>query len=249
MRVEFLGTGGYHPNKRRHTACVMLPELGILFDAGTATFRVSSRLATRDLQVFLSHSHVDHIFGLTFFLTPMLQGDLDRVRVYGTQRTLTAVREHLFAEATFPLEPDFEYVLLEEEIPVPGEGLLTHMPLVHPGGATGYRIDWPERSLAYITDTSITDTNADGACTKFVRDVDLLIHECYLPDEMAEWSRKTGHSHVTPVAELARAANVGRLMLVHIDPRRAQDDPIGLATARSIFPATEIAEDLTAVEI
>jgi len=223
---------------------VMLPELGILFDAGTASFRVSPRLETRDVQIFLSHSHLDHIFGLTFFLTPMLQGELDRVRVYGTERTLTAVREHLFAESIFPLEPDFEYVLLEEETPVSGDGLLTHMPLKHPGGATGYRIDWPERSLAYITDTT-----ADGTCTEFVRDVDLLIHECYLPDEMAEWSRKTGHSHVTPVAELARDANVGRLMLVHIDPQRAEDDPIGLATARSIFPATEIAEDLTVVEI
>ena len=249
MRVEFLGTGGYHPNERRHTACVMLPELGILFDAGTSSFRVSSRLATRELQVFLSHSHLDHIFGLTVFLTPMLQGELDRVRVYGTERTLTAVREHLFAEAIFPLEPDFEYVRLEDETPVSGDGTLTHMPLTHPGGSTGYRIDWAERSLAYLTDTSLADTNADGACTRFVRNVDLLIHECYFPDEMADWARKTGHSHVTPVAELARDANVGRLMLMHIDPQRADDDPIGLATARSIFPATEIAEDLTVVEI
>ena len=35
MRVEFLGTSGFHPTESRHTACVVLPEIGIAFDAGT----------------------------------------------------------------------------------------------------------------------------------------------------------------------------------------------------------------------
>ena len=27
MRLQLLGTGGYHPNERRHTACLLVPEL------------------------------------------------------------------------------------------------------------------------------------------------------------------------------------------------------------------------------
>ena len=60
MRLLFLGTGGYHPNERRHTAGLMLPELGVVFDAGSSFFRVQSRLQTKELDVFLTHAHLDH---------------------------------------------------------------------------------------------------------------------------------------------------------------------------------------------
>ena len=33
MKLHLLGTTGYHPNARRHTACLMLPEQGIVLDA------------------------------------------------------------------------------------------------------------------------------------------------------------------------------------------------------------------------
>ncbi len=51
MQVVLLGTGGYHPSELRHTACVMLPELGIVFDAGTSFFRVRELLCTSNLDV------------------------------------------------------------------------------------------------------------------------------------------------------------------------------------------------------
>lgn len=244
MRIHFLGTGGYHPNERRHTACVMLPEIGVVFDAGTSVFRLPKRLQTENLDIFLSHAHLDHIAGLTFLLVPMLNGQIGTVRLWGTGKTLDAVREHLLAEAVFPLPPQFEYVKLPSRASVPGGGTITHVPLDHPGGSTGYRLDLPDRSLAYITDTL-----ADRSYLGFIRGVDLLIHECYFPDEDAAAARESGHSHTTPVVELARDAGVSRLLLVHIDPQREEDDPIGLDAARRIFPATEIAEDLMTVEI
>jgi ribonuclease BN (tRNA processing enzyme) len=126
---------------------------------------------------------------------------------------------------------------------VPEQGRVTHIGLEHPGGSVGYRIDWPDKSLAYITDTTV-----DGSYTEFVRGVDLLIHECYFPDERAEFARLTGHSHTTPVARLAKEAGVGRLILVHIDPEREDDDPIEIDVATKIFPRTVIAEDLQQVE-
>jgi ribonuclease Z len=75
-----------------------------------------------------------------------------------------------------------------------------------------------------------------------------LIHECYLSDSSGEWAKKTGHSHTTPVAELARDCGAGQLLLIHIDPRFADADPIDLKRARGIFPRTELAEDLMVVD-
>ncbi len=243
MRVEFLGTGGFHPNERRHTACIMLPEVGVIFDAGTSFFRVPERLSTSDLQIFLSHAHLDHICGLPYLLPSLLKGDVQSARLYATAATLTAVEKHLLHESLFPIRPGYQFTELATEVEIPDDGILTHVPLQHPGGSTGFKIVWPERSLAYITDTTV-----DGSYHEFVRGVDLLIHECYLPDRQAEWADTTGHSHTTVVAELARDAGVGQLMLVHIDPSFLQDDPVDLATARSIFPATHLAEDLTQIE-
>jgi ribonuclease BN (tRNA processing enzyme) len=252
MRIVLLGTGGYHPNERRHTACIMLPESGVILDAGTAFFRVAERLQTDRVQIFLTHAHLDHIAGLTFFLVPLLRGTVTHAQLYGPSRTLDAVREHLFAEPVFPILPAFEFIDLEgaAAIDVPG-GVLTHRPLPsHPGGSTAFRMDWPAhdggppKSLAYVTDTAV-----DGTYTEWLRGVDLLIHECYFADGKAEWAVRTGHSHTTPVAELARAAGVGRLVLVHADPLAPPDDPVDLAVARRIFPKTDLGRDLDELEL
>ena len=58
MKLVLLGTTGYHANDRRQTACVMLPESGVVFDAGTGFYRTAEYLQTDTLDVFLSHAHL-----------------------------------------------------------------------------------------------------------------------------------------------------------------------------------------------
>ena len=243
MRIVFLGTGGYHPNKRRHTASILLPDIGVALDAGTGFFRVQETIKSANLDIFLTHAHLDHICGLTFLLVPMLRGDMERVRVFGTANTLQAVRTHLLANELFPVMPDFEWHVLGDGVPLPDNGKLTWTALDHPGGSVGFRLDWEGKSLAYITDTT-----APGSYADFVRGVDMLIHECYFPDDMADWAEKTGHSSSTNVAELARAAQIKRLYIVHVDPQRPDDDPIGMKGIRAIFANTNLAEDLMEIE-
>ncbi len=239
MRLQFLGTGGYHPTERRHTACVLLPEIGLAFDAGTSFFRVPARLQSDDLDVYLSHAHLDHIVGLTYLIVPLLNGQIKNMHLYGRAQDLDAVRTHLFSQALFPVPPNFEFHVVDDSHDIAEGGMLTHISLQHPGESLGYKIVWPDRSLAYLTDTTVETSHLD-----FIRGVDVLIHECNFPDSMAQWCGKTGHSHTSAVAQLARDAQVGRLMLTHFDPQSPDDDPVDLATAQSIFPATEIAEDL-----
>lgn len=243
MRIQFLGTGGFHPNERRHTACILLPDVGVLLDAGTASFRVSERLETDELDIFLSHTHLDHVFGLSALLVPLMNRQVKRITIRSSPHFLEAVRTLLFSNPLFPVMPAFEFAPLADSVPVPGQGVVTHCPLNHPGGSLGYRLDWPGRSLAYITDTV-----ADRTYLDFIRGVDVLIHECYFGDEHAAWATTTGHSVTSDVAHIARDADVGRLLLVHVDPQRPDDDPIGLDVARAIFPATELVEDRQEVE-
>lgn len=244
MRLVFLGTGGYHPNERRHTAGLFLPELGIAFDAGSGTFRLPALAAGTDIDLFLTHAHLDHIQGLTYLLVPLLLENIPHCRIHAAPAVIAAVRTHLFADAIFPVEPEFEYLPLAPRIEIRG-AVITHVPLNHPGDCTGFRVEFPGgSSFAYITDTT---TDADYG--DFIHGVDVLIHECYFSDDLAEWGPKTGHSSTTLVARKARDSRVGRLYLTHIDPQRPDDDPVGLATARAIFPETYLAEDLLEIEV
>jgi len=246
MKLVLLGTSGYHPSDRRHTACLMLPELGVVFDAGTAMFRVSDYLETDSLDIFISHAHLDHVFGLTciFDITARCK-DLDCVRVFGLEEKLQAVDDHLFSKHLFPVNPPFAMEPLEDRLKLSDGSVLRHFPLKHPGGSTGYRIDWPDRSMAYVTDTMATP-NADYL--EHIRGVDLLAHECYFYGNETDQAELTGHSCLSEVVRLAAAAEVGRLILVHINPLLNADDEIDLAKAHKIFPQTVVGVDRMEIE-
>jgi ribonuclease Z len=245
MRLVLLGTTGYHPNQRRQTPCLLLPECGVMLDAGTGMYRAAEYLTTAELDIFVTHAHLDHVVGLSYLFSVNAVHPLRRITLHGQPESLRAIEEHLFAEPLFPVRPPFDYRALDESFELPGGGRMTHFPLEHRGGSIGYRLDWPGRSMAYVTDT-IADTKA--AYVSKIRGVDLLIHECYCSDERAAWAEKTGHSHTTAVAEVARQAGVKRLVLVHFDPLSTGDDPIGLATAQAIFGNTVLGEDRMELE-
>jgi ribonuclease Z len=240
MKLILLGTSGYHPSERRHTACLMLPQDGIVLDAGTGFFRVRRHLQTRALDILLTHAHLDHVAGLTYLLSTAFEKSLERITVHGAADKLAAIREHLLAEAIFPAPLPCEWAPLTDGAVSIGGARVIHFPLVHPGGSVGYRLDWPGRSLAYVTDTTASPT-ADYV--RQIRGVDLLVHECNFRDGQEEWAAKTGHSSTTPVAQLAAAAEVKRLVLVHFDSLDETDDPIGLEIARRIFPQTALGAD------
>ncbi len=246
MKLHLLGTAGYHPTNRRHTACLMLPEAGVVLDAGTGMFRVRDLISTPTLDIFLTHAHLDHIVGLTFLLDILHEKQLQRVTVHGQPEKLLAIDEHLFSEHIFPVKLPCEVRTLAKEVLLAGGGKLKHFSLEHPGGAVGFRLDWPGRSLAYVTDT--TARGADSLYLKDIRGVDLLIHECYFSDQYHELAERTGHSCATPVAELAKSAGVGRLVIVHCNPIAQGNDPIGMDAVRRIFPKAEIGEDEMIVE-
>lgn len=246
MKLVLLGTAGYHPTQRRHTSCLMLPEMGVVLDAGTGMFRIRDLIQTPTLDIFLTHSHLDHVVGLTFLLDVLPKKSLERVTVHALPEKLAAIDQHLLSQHIFPVKLPCEMRPLAPTVQLAGGGVLRHFPLVHPGGSLGFRLDWPKHSLAYVTDTSTTGANAPYV--EHIRDVDLLVHECYFPDGMEEMAERTGHCCATPVAEVARAAGVKRLLLSHISSECDDEKSIGLPAIRAIFPKAELAYDEMMVE-
>ncbi len=244
MQLILLGTAGYHPSDRRQTACLMLPEAGIVLDAGTGFYRVREHLRTTELDVFLTHAHLDHVVGLTYLFDVVRDTAVQRVTVHARDEKLAAIRQHLLAEALFPARPPCDYRPLAARLPLAGGGTLAHFPVKHPGGAVGFRLEWPGHSLAYVTDTTAAP---DAAYEEAIRGVDLLVHECNFPDAHAELAASFGHSAASAVARLAQRAGVGQLVLVHFDPM-ADDEELILQQAGSIFPGTSLGRDGLVIE-
>mgnify|MGYP002624926026 FL=1 len=240
-RVLFLGTAGYHPSESRQTACIMLPESGLVLDAGTGFFRVREHLASaKRLDIFLSHTHLDHCCGISFLFDVLYEQPIAEANVYAAPEKIAALRAHLLSEHLFPAELPIVWHELSERHTLACGGRLTHHPLKHPGGSRAYRIDWNDWSLAYVTDTTAA---LDASYVDFIRGVELLIHACNFADGMEEHAELPGHSCATPVAEVARAAGVEMLVLTHLNPLSPDADPVGLEGMRKIFPLTFLAHD------
>jgi len=102
----------------------------------------------------------------------------------------------------------------------------------------------PGRKIVYTGDTrpcksvELASNNAD-----------LLIHDGALADDMADWARETKHSTAGEAAQLAKRANVRKLVLTHISSRYSENVSPLLAEARRFFEDTIIADDLMEIEL
>ena len=93
------------------------------------------------------------------------------------------------------------------------------------------------------------DTRPCSATRKIAAGADLLIHEATFGSDEAARAVATGHSTAREAAELAREAEVRRLIVTHISPRYA-DDPRRLEReAQKVFPDTQAAFDGMTVEV
>lgn len=245
-KLHFLGTTGYHPNNTRQTACLMLPELGIILDAGTGIFRARDLISTKQLSIFLTHAHLDHSIGVTFLFDILWNKQVNLVQVFGEAEKLKAIDDHLFSPLLFPIKPPCDFRALKQpKMELAGGATLSWTSLEHPGGSIGYKIEVGGKSMAYITDTTASPTSK---YIEFIRGVDLLIHECYFPDGYEDRADLTGHSCTTSVATVAKMAQAKELYLVHINPLDESPDPIGIDKAKAIFPNVKVAYDQLVID-
>ncbi|TWT96851.1 Ribonuclease BN [Botrimarina colliarenosi] len=251
LSVELLGSGGYHPSERRQTACVLLPEIGLMLDAGTGAFRVLARVAAGALRadrldIVLTHAHLDHIVGLTYLIGLACEGRPIETVIHATTATLDAVHAHLLAPALFPIAPVTRFETLGGSLTLAGGATVTTFPLDHPGGSLGLRVEARGKSLAYVTDTlPVTPATLDR-----IHGVDLLMHEAYFDASQRRLADDSGHCTAADAAHAAAAAHAKRLVMMHLDPRAtAEDEARALAEAQAIRADAVYGEDQMLVKL
>ncbi|KMY68926.1 hypothetical protein AAU61_04990 [Desulfocarbo indianensis] len=254
MRFTFWGTRGSiavpGPDTLRYggnTTCLQVePEDGslVIVDAGSGIRPLGLTLSERDpgeALLLVTHLHWDHIMGFLFF-DPLYRPGW-RIRVSGWPLALKGLR-HLFnskgADGNFPVGWEDLPAKVEKarEMEPPsfeahGMEVLT-TPLNHPQGGVGFRFSQNGDALVFITDNELSGPGPLEMqdFIAFAAGAKVLVHDAqYLPEEMPA-RRGYGHSDYAQAVELARQAEVERLILTHHDPARS-DEAIDAMVARA----------------
>ena len=102
----------------------------------------------------------------------------------------------------------------------------------------------PGRKIVYTGDTRPCERTVEIA-----KNADILIHDAAFTSDMQKWAEETKHSTAKEAAEIAKKANVHKLILTHISARYSKDPTPLLNEAKEIFENTVIAEDFMAIEV
>lgn len=215
MNITFLGTNGWFDTETGVTPCILIDseDSYIVLDAGGGFYKLDRYIKDpkKPILLFLSHLHIDHIWGLHViqkFLFP--QG----ITIYvpkGLGTSLKAIMRWPFTVAIDKLNTKTTIVELSEGVHT-NPCAVSCIPLFHSSPDFGYRFTVGEKVIAYSGDTGICDNSMTLA-----QNADILIHEC----SFEPGHHKSAWGHVTPeaVAQLANDAHVGRLLLTHFDAR------------------------------
>lgn len=226
-----------------------MPELGVIFDAGTGIFRARDLIVTETLDIFLSHIHLDHSVGLTFLYDVLWEKAVSRVTVHVAEDKIDTLESSLYHSDLFPVKPNFDFQPLQatSTIEVNSQQIsIDAIPVEHPGGCHAFRVNFADHSMAYVTDT-IADPSAEYV--ERIKGVDTLIHECYFPDGWEDRAILTGHSCLTPVAQVAALADAKALFLVHINPLNESTKPLDLDSVKPIFENIQVARDQLVINV
>ena len=241
MKIKFYGVRGSIPTSSEktiiyggHTSCLFaeVDNQVLIFDAGTGIRKLGGDLAKdkRDIHLFFSHYHWDHIQGFPFFKPAYQCGrTIYLLSAYLPAKNAKAVLDQM-VDPHFPVPGD-QIQAKVRVMPMDtdnnlllGNAKITTCALNHSGGGSAYRVEISQGSFAYVTDNELYPpgevTTEWQQWVDFLQGVDVLIHDAmYLDKELANihgW----GHSLVSQVLQLAKEASVANLVLFHHDPDR-----------------------------
>ncbi len=240
-----------------NTCCVSIqfPKNNLfILDAGSGIKQLSNHLLSTQgpklhAKILISHPHWDHINALPFFVPLYIPGN--EFEILGASHGDITMRELISAQMDgvyFPItmkefaSRTYFRNLKEEEIEINNIKLKT-MLLSHPGTCLGYRLEYKNRSICYITDNELFPENSRNynldyweKLTAFLSSADILITDTTYTDEEYKQKSTWGHSSVSQVVKLAHQAGVKELHIIHHDPDQNDDDiDMKLKTAQKLL--------------
>jgi phosphoribosyl 1,2-cyclic phosphodiesterase len=255
-----------------NTSCVEVlfeSNAALVLDAGTGIRELGFdlvRRGTRQIHLFLTHLHLDHVEGLRFF-APLWDPKVT-LDVWGPRSPVLGLRERIlraFSPPLFPLDlRDVPARVSFHDLPGEawrGDGVSVVSDLVlHPGPTLGFRLEADGTSVAYLPDHEPAMAGIQGRTPDWISGgalaagADVVLHDAQYLDEEYDAKMGWGHSSIDQAVAFCRAVDARRLVLFHHEPQRSDRDLERLeARARGIDGADQLAPVLaregTVIEI
>jgi len=266
MRVRFWGVRGsiacpgaetirYGGN----TPCIEVRCGGrvLIFDAGTGLRALGNALIKDkkllDINIFLTHCHLDHVTGLPFF-APFFSEDR-QIRIWAGNLSSSSgveqVMRKLMSSPLFPVQVEIFKAAIEYHDFRSGDILrpyddvvLRTAPLDHPDGASGYRLEYGGRTFALVSDTEGFPGKCDRDLVSLARGADLVVYDATFTETEIASRAGWGHSTWERGVRLANEAGAKQLCLFHHEPSHDDDFMDALAAdANDARPGTITARE------
>jgi phosphoribosyl 1,2-cyclic phosphodiesterase len=236
MKFIIHGTRGSAPNANENflkyggnTSCfeISTENQQIFYDAGTGFISADLLRKTKDIFIFFSHFHHDHIQGLPFNSSLFKEGK--NIVLTSALINQTEVRETLqkyFSGSYFPVDifeilnhltvQSFESTLEK----IKDEVIVDFIRLNHPGGAVGYKFSSKKKKVVILLDNEFYDQQ-ENELTSFCRDADLVVWDAMFTEDELKHKRGWGHSSIEQAEKFSLKANINKLVLCHHAPDRS----------------------------
>lgn len=235
--ARFLRHGG-------QTSCMSVTYEGAhyVFDAGSGLRDLGMDLMAgteRTVNLFVTHTHWDHIQGFPFFIPAYVPGfDITIWGAEGFGKDLESVFRGQLDRDYFPVQMEDMSSSLQfhhlPDNPVELNGVRISWEYAqHPGATVGYKIELGGRKVAWVPDNEFLQgyTGAPEELTRdhpavapyrkmidFLSDVDVLIHEAQYTNEEYPGKIGWGHCCVSNACVLMKLAKVPHWIVTHHDP-------------------------------
>ncbi len=213
----------------------------------------------QSIDLLFSHLHLDHTAGLPFFKPVILDAERTLNTYCGNLDGASAgeALERLFSPPLFPVSLDILPCTLAHHGFRAGETLtfadgarVDTILLNHPQGSVVYRFDHAGRRLCIISDIEHSDPWPDAALLDFVRGADLMVYDGMFTDCEYPVCRGWGHSTWQKGAELAQAAGVTAMAIIHLHPSHTDAMLHAMeAEMRVVMPSAFIARERQIVAV
>lgn len=263
MKFKFWGVRGSIPSPGPktmryggNTTCIEVRtdnDTLIILDGGTGIFALAQSLLTRlpvEANIFITHSHWDHIHGLPFFTPLFIGGNV--VRLHGgtdpnTGSGITQVMQAQLQYSFFPvseseMQASIEYQKLEiGQVYELSDALIENTVMNHPVLNMGYRITCNGKSMFFTGDhepffnphppqhpqyQAVEEQNAarQHAIDARLTNLDALIVDCTYTNEEYPAKQNWGHGTYDSAFEWALRIGAKALYCTHHEPTRSDDE-------------------------